>query len=120
MFGTQEHAGSCVFFDAVVSDLPPEGTLFNPEVMTPHFRSYYEAGGRENAAPHDADNPNPITFLTVSIGTCFGFAVGSRHDTDPDGVLRKKARQLLKESLTTYGIGAKTSAGYGLFQEIKR
>jgi len=115
LFGKQEEAGQCVFYDAVIQDLPSDRPLFVLDVMTPHFRQYYESNGA--TAPHDADNPNPITYITVNAGIMFAFAVGSRRTARqaPTG----DALYLLDQALREWGIGAKTAAGYGLFKRVK-
>ncbi|GIL14466.1 MAG: hypothetical protein BroJett038_31860 [Chloroflexota bacterium] len=115
LFGTQEEAGQCVFYDAVIRDVPPNIPLFAIEVMTPHFRQYYESGGKE--APHDADDPNPITYIAVNAGIAFAFAIGRRHGTANSPLV--DARDLLRQALSLMGIGAKTAAGYGVFYNPK-
>lgn len=114
VFGSQEAAGECVFHDAVVSRLPA-GEVFAVDVMTPHFSKYYTSSGGE--APHDADNPIPVSFLTVSAGTRFGFAIGARHNAG-DADLIRTAAQWLASALDELGIGAKTAAGYGAFKLV--
>jgi len=115
IFGSQEASGECVFHDAVISRLPKE-TLFSVDVMTPHFKDYYTSSGTK--PPHDGDNPNPVSFLTVSTGTHFGFAVGQRHGlSDPDQMLT--AARWLASALDEMGIGAKTAAGYGAFKLVE-
>lgn len=111
LFGTQSVAGQCVFYDAVVREIPADTPLFAVEVMTPHFRKYYESSGKD--APNDADNPNPITYIAVNTGITFRFAVGLRKNAPPDTPLGD-ARTLLQEALQVMGIGAKTAAGYGV------
>lgn len=119
-FGSQEQGGACIFYDAVVDELPDDGrTLFEADVMTPHFVEYYTSSGEQ--PPHDAGNPNPITFMTVAAGTTFAFAVGLRPGGDPvarDQAIqaREQAVQWLQTALQELGIGAKTAAGYGVFR----
>lgn len=121
LFGTQGEAGQCVFCDAVVRRVPENISLFAVEVMTPHFRTYYEANGnfnsRENKAPHDADDPNPITYIAVNVGITFAFAIGKRHGIATSPLV--DARDLLRLALGEMGIGAKTAAGYGVFYDPK-
>lgn len=111
MFGLQGEAGTCVFYDAVLSE-PPQGQLFTVDVMTPHFVKYYREGGKQ--APDDGDGPNPVSYLTVSEGTRFAFAIGKRRTTDK--LHLADARDLLREALNWLGVGAKTAAGYGVFE----
>ncbi len=114
-FGSQEAGGACIFYDAVVARLSDQGTLFEADVMTPHFGDYYTSGGEQ--PPHDADSPNPITFVTVAAGTTFAFAVGLRPNGDP--AVGDQAVRWLQAALGELGIGAKTAAGYGVFEVLK-
>lgn len=114
-FGSLQAGGECIFHDAVVSALPKEDALFAVDVMTPHFAKYYSSSG--GAAPDDADNPIPVSFLTVSAGTRFGFAVSKRPGAGDDNLVRTAA-QWLAAALDELGIGAKTAAGYGAFKLV--
>src|SRR6266567_6768824 len=59
IFGSQEHAGTVIFFDA----MPRNGvTNFVLDIMNPHYPEYY-AG---NKPPTNDQNPVPVTFLTVT------------------------------------------------------
>src|SRR5690606_20321350 len=51
--------------------------------------------------------PTPIAFLTVRPGACFLFALSGPADCT------ELAAQLLREALEKWGVGGKTSAGYG-------
>lgn len=116
IFGSQEEAGLCVFHEGIVSKFSESGYLFDVDVMTPHYRQYYESDGKK--PPVDDDSPNPINFITVSAGTTFAFAVGlsprAIHFKATEG-LEKWAADQLKEALNHLGIGAKTATGYGVF-----
>lgn len=103
VFGTQKKQGKVIFMDAY-----PVGEInLKIDIMNPHYQDYYS----ENKPPADWQNPNPIKFLTIE-KTKFQFYLISRKPT-----LLDKAEEILKESLKEYGIGAKTSLGYGLFEE---
>lgn len=119
IFGSTDNGGACIFYDAVVSALPVSGTLFEVDVMTPHFVKYYNSAnaGKTIEPPSDDDSPNPINFLTVAAGTHFAFAVGLRRGFDP--LLAEKAATWLKAALWEMGIGAKTAVGYGVFEKAK-
>jgi CRISPR-associated protein Cmr6 len=110
IFGTTKRAGAVVFFDAIPVN-PPQ---LEPDVMTPHFSDYYQDG---NKPPADWYNPKPVPFLTVGKDTRFRFAVGWRGEKD--GEAHQQARRWLEEGLQELGIGAKTAAGYGYFEEVK-
>jgi len=120
MFGSQEDSGDCIFYNAVVARLPGKA-LFELDVMTPHFKDYYDdvnSGSPQfNQYPHDGLNPVPIGFVTVPAGTTFAFAVGLRPGGDRKGA--KQAVAWLKEALHELGVGAKTAAGYGVFEALE-
>lgn len=110
LFGWRGGAGRAVFFDGVPARVP----AIAPEVMTPHFKGYYAEG----SPPDDADSPNPISLLAVARGTPFYFAVAPRLGPQDNG-LRDKAILWLVKGLEELGLGGKTAAGYGFFQESK-
>lgn len=124
-FGSTAQAGVCIFYEAVLSDLP-RGQLFVIDVMTPHYPDYYSSEGA--TPPSDDQGPNPIQFLTVAEGTRFQFAIGLRrsalsildqHNVNRDN-FAEKLKDWLKTGLSEMGLGAKTHAGYGLFRILKK
>ncbi|MBE2183846.1 MAG: type III-B CRISPR module RAMP protein Cmr6 [Anaerolineae bacterium] len=116
LFGTQGQAGNCVFYDAIIDEIPGNQRLFVAEVMTPHFGEYYKSSGKE--APNDADKPIPVTYLAVNAGIAFHFAIGLRKNAPPE-TPRGDARAMLYDALYYMGIGAKTAAGYGIFKPVE-
>lgn len=113
-FGSQDAGGVCVFHDSVVAELPG-GSLFEVDVMTPHFSEYY-GDKTKSKCPSDDQSPIPITFLTVAPGTTFAFAVGLRRGAGAeDDQTAQQAAAWLTAGLQELGIGSKTSAGYGAF-----
>lgn len=111
-FGSQENAGQCIFYDAIVSNVRLNAPIVTLDVMTPHFVKYYTNGGRQ--APDDSDQPNPVNYLTVTEGTSFAFAVGARTGFVDNGTTQQAAKWLW-QALQEMGIGAKTAQGYGVF-----
>jgi CRISPR type III-B/RAMP module RAMP protein Cmr6 len=106
IFGSQKRAGTVIFFDA----MPINGkTAFALDIMNPHYPEYY-AG---NKPPTNDQSPVPVTFLTVT-DTSFMFALALRDSRYPDDI--KLAQEWLQTALQKYGIGGKTSAGYGYFR----
>jgi len=103
IFGTQENQGNIIFLDAY----PVDKINLKIDVMTPHYPDYYSKG----IEPADWQSPNPIKFLTVE-KTAFQFYLACRKENE---ALLEKALRWLKESLSHFGIGAKTSIGYGYF-----
>lgn len=101
--------GSVVFFDA----LPVKPVKLKADVMTPHYQGYYQKNG---GPPADWYSPVPISFLTVSGGQSFAFAIAPRRSgNESDKSDMEKAVKWLEEALASIGAGAKTSIGYGRF-----
>ncbi len=109
IFGSQEHAGMVIFFDA----MPVDGkAAFVLDIMNSHYPNYYG----EKKLPTNDQNPNPVTFLTVT-NTTFMFALAPRYSGAKEDV--ELAKGWLQTALEKYGIGGKTSAGYGYFKDIR-
>lgn len=141
-FGSQDAGGICIFYDSVVSGSDTiVVNLFEADVMTGHFPKYYNDMNRisENEkraqksktadnhqgphAPSDDQSPNPITFLTVAPKTTFAFAIGLRHSvekTAKDEQALRQAAEWLRAALENFGVGAKTAAGYGWFENYQK
>ncbi len=112
----QGQAGQVTFYDAL-----PLGGKFELglDVLTPHYPDYYGKKG----PPGEWQDPVPHTFLTV-VKTEFVFHLGLSFLPQEERALTIEQRQdelvwlydALKRALTRYGIGAKTSAGYGRFK----
>jgi len=109
IFGSQDKKGEVIFFDALpIIDEKEQRDFIVLDVMNIHYGDYYQKG----EIPGDWMNPNPVFFLTVE-GVKFIFTIVSK-----DEKLKEKAIELLKEAVSTMGIGAKTSAGYGYFENL--
>ncbi|MEM3366429.1 MAG: type III-B CRISPR module RAMP protein Cmr6 [Candidatus Methanomethyliaceae archaeon] len=108
IFGNQESSGKVIFFDALPI-IESEKDFLVLDIMNVHYPDYYQ----NEKEPGDWMNPNPIFFLAVE-GLKYRFTVASK-----DRKLVENALELLKIALREIGIGAKTSAGYGYFEEIK-
>ena len=112
IFGSAQTSGTVVFFDA----MPLEGRFtLALDIMNVHYPEYYNA----KKLPTNDQRPNPVTFLTVS-NTVFVFALAARN---PEQLEHSNdvitATKWLQEALQEYGIGGKTSAGYGYFTLLK-
>ncbi|WP_457548552.1 type III-B CRISPR module RAMP protein Cmr6 [Archaeoglobus sp.] len=119
IFGTQSYEGSIIFFDAFPTpDQLKDKPILELDVMNPHYQPYYSASERElqtnvEKAPGDWHSPVPIFFLTVPKGIEFQFAIAPRNE---EGIeFLDKAKDLLISALKEFGVGAKTSLGYGRF-----
>lgn len=111
IFGTQKKQGAITFCDA----WPVPWTnqqLITRDIMTPHYGKYY----RGEALPADNDSPNPISILAVKEGIKFRFCLRAKTGSC---VVLNQAKALLKKSLTTAGVGAKTGSSYGYFKEAR-
>lgn len=118
IFGTQKYEGTIIFFDALPNPESLDAVL-ELDIMNPHYQPYYSASDNElrtnpEKAPGDWHQPNPIFFLTVPEGIKFQFAIAPRND-DGNGLI-DKAKAILRSALTEFGVGAKTSLGYGRFE----
>ncbi|MDR7420419.1 MAG: type III-B CRISPR module RAMP protein Cmr6 [Armatimonadota bacterium] len=105
-FDAGASAGLVTFHDALyVPGSVPEDKPFAADVLTVHQKGYYDPSG--GSWPNDYDSPNPVAFLTVRPGVRFLLALSGPPDwTD-------LAEQLLRDALEKWGVGGKTSAGYG-------
>jgi CRISPR-associated protein Cmr6 len=107
LFGTTDDCGCIVFHDAwFVPDL--ESNPLKLDVMTPHHPKWFDG----SEPPTDFDSPIPVPFLSVSGG--FRVAVtwhGPEHQEANNWT--DLAFSLLKEALSEWGIGGKTTSGYG-------
>jgi|GEM_PF-298652 len=110
--GISAHRGEVVFHDAFGFDENWEPPRLEVDVLTCHYPKYYQSG----AAPGDWMSPKPVTFLTIAAGTRFRFRVTPAHAGVPAERV-EAAKRLLLGGLTWLGAGAKTSAGYGAFED---
>jgi CRISPR-associated protein Cmr6 len=108
LFGTTEDAGHITFGDAWITPDSLRGSLVR-DVMTPHHAQYYMGKGTE--APTDFDEPTPVPFLSVH--GRFRVAVECDVPDEEGGKWRGLALRLLTDALAHWGVGGKTSSGYG-------
>jgi CRISPR/Cas system CMR subunit Cmr6 (Cas7 group RAMP superfamily) len=97
----------------------PELGKLELDVVTCHHSDYYgrkEVKRGELVMPIALDSEQrilPIVFPAIAPGHVFTFAVLRLHNCPPSR--QDRARAWLANSLTTFGLGAKTAAGYGWF-----
>lgn len=106
LFGTTDDSGCITFHDSwLTPDSPRPLTL---DVMTPHHPKWLDG----SVPPSDFDSPTPVPFLSVT--GSFRVAV-SWHGPSSDRARdwTKLARSLLCDALKEWGIGGKTTSGYG-------
>ncbi len=115
LFGANNNAGFVDFEDAWIlpDSLVANGIVL--DVMTPHHPDYYEG---KSAPPSDQDDPRPLPFLAAT--GSFSFAVHCDVTGDNSDKWCEYAANLLQGALTqfTWGVGAKTRQGYGLFRPL--
>jgi CRISPR-associated protein Cmr6 len=112
LFGTTDEAGHVTFHDAWIEPacLESETEGLVPDIMTPHHEDYY---GGKRRLPTDFDDPVPIPFLSVR-GT-FHFALSVDDPSELGSRWLDAAWIILTEALQEWGVGGKTSSGYGRF-----
>lgn len=105
-------------------EVPQLGKL-ELDVVTCHHGKYYaepdraknprewEEWNRKWGAALDTEEPVPVVFPTVASGHVFAFALAILRGGDE--ALLGHARAWLVCGLQTFGVGAKTNAGYGWF-----
>ncbi len=98
--------GNVFFMDA----LPTQFPKLELDIMNPHYGEYY----RGEKPPADYLNPVPVTFLAITAGQKFSFALYSR-----DEKLLAKAKEWLVGGLSDLGAGGKTNVGYGYFKDVQ-
>ncbi|MDC0994071.1 type III-B CRISPR module RAMP protein Cmr6 [bacterium] len=121
VFGSTSEAGCIDFHDGWLE--PGSKCILVEDVMTPHHSSYYGAAeDDDNHPPADWDSPIPIQYLTANKKLKFRFFLGcALHAGDEQQRKCIKAwldivQALLDAALKEWGLGAKTSSGYGVMR----
>lgn len=105
-FDAGASAGLVTFHDALyVPTGRGDDRPFAVDVLTVHQKGYYDSSG--GSWPNDYDSTNPVVFLTVRPGVRLLFALSGPADWT------ELAERLLCDALEKWGVGGKTSAGYG-------
>ena len=106
------NTGVIVFHDA----WPEKWPSLLVDIVNNHHSAYYQS--QEDSPPGDWDSPIPVYFLAVHAGQTFSFGLSKRRwASDEDDESLTLAREWLDGALTHLGVGAKTAAGYGRFEE---
>lgn len=118
IFGVADDGGVIIFHDAwITPDSLGTGALVR-DIMTPHHPDW-QVEGVEGTAPTDFDSPIPVNCLSVSGG--FRFAISWSSPTADGAESREKwltlVGELIEEAVSDWGIGGKTSSGYGRMAE---
>jgi CRISPR type III-B/RAMP module RAMP protein Cmr6 len=108
IFGTSEDSGHIIFHDAWITPETMANSLHD-DVMTPHHSDYYSSNN--DIPPTDFDKPIPVTFLSI-VGD-FHIMVSCDVSGEQGQAWADRVFELLSEALKEWGIGGKTSSGYG-------
>ena len=96
--------------DRLAHSLPEVGKL-ELEVVTCHHPEYYD---RKMEVALDTEDPVPVLFPAVAAGHIFAFGLLPLRRGSQTTTLHF-VRCCLSAGLSTFGLGAKTAAGYGWF-----
>ncbi len=107
VFGSNDEDGVDIFFDAVVRHGDEKGRVMGFDAITPHGEDLTK-------------NPIPIKILKVLPEVVFEFSFRLQDSVIGDKkVTKEQKKELFKEILCCFGIGAKTNVGYGVLEEYK-
>lgn len=111
LFGATDESGYVIFHDAwLVPDSDKEPLKL--DVMTPHHSGWNDIKNPE--PPTDFDSPVPVPFLSVTGTFCVAVSWhGPAHNQALNWT--ELALALLRDALFDWGVGGKTSSGYGRF-----
>lgn len=111
--------GHLVIYDALW--VPGNETQRIPlarDILTVHQKAYYRTTAPEKY-PNDYDDPNPVSFISVGPGARFMMSfmlIWTEKDrtyyAERETII-KRVERYLDEALGQWGIGGKTSSGYG-------
>jgi CRISPR-associated protein Cmr6 len=108
LFGNTDDSGCMIFHDAWLT--PNSSSPLCLDVMTPHHPGWMDG----LVAPSDFDSPNPVPFLSVAGQFLFAISwCGPPIERSTNWT--KLVCSLLLGALAEWGIGGKTSSGYGRF-----
>ncbi|MGH2533307.1 MAG: type III-B CRISPR module RAMP protein Cmr6 [Thermomicrobiales bacterium] len=109
LFGAHESAAYLTYFDAWY--IPGSAQADHPlcrDVITVHHPRYYNAREPDRRAPWDLDDPTPVPFLSAT-----GRYLVTVRGPDQDRRWAEEALKVITRALADWGIGGKTSSGYG-------
>lgn len=107
LFGSQDGVGNVQFWNGFPMDVPK----LKIDIMNNHFQDYYS---KMVDFPSDDMAPNPVPFIVIDSGSVFYFPIvaGSQINLE-------KAVEFLKTALSNWGVGAKSSVGYGILTALE-
>lgn len=108
--GLPDFAGTIAFLPAYPWEKDPGIDL---DVVTCHHGEYYRGNPAYANAP-DTEEPVPVIFPAIAPGQTWAFLLHPTVRAESNHLAL--ARRWLALALETFGIGAKTNAGYGWFE----
>jgi CRISPR-associated protein Cmr6 len=110
-FGATDDGGVITFHDAWISPDSLKNGALRLDVMTPHHPKWQT----NEAPPTDFDSPVPVSFLSVAGTFQVRLSWSGPAGTPPERARdwTHRALRLLREALAEWGVGGKTSSGYG-------
>jgi len=107
LFGEPDTASYLTWHDAwyIPGSAPGDRPLVL-DVLTPHHQHYYAGSATTRAWPRDFDAPTPVHFLSAR-GSFLVVVSG------PNQPWAERGMELLARALAEWGVGGKTSSGYG-------
>lgn len=111
LFGSTDDGGVITFHDAWVTPASLRDGSLRLDVMTPHHPRWQT----NDAAPTDFDSPVPVSFLSADGTFVVRLSWSGPAATPPEQAesWTMLATTLLLEALAEWGVGGKTSSGYG-------
>jgi CRISPR-associated protein Cmr6 len=111
LFGNTDDSGCITFHDAWLTPDSPAPLVL--DVMTPHHPKWVDGA----VPPTDFDSPVPVPFVSAS-GT-FRIAVSwTGPESEKAANWTELVFALLNQALNEWGVGGKTSSGYGRLAEV--
>jgi CRISPR type III-B/RAMP module RAMP protein Cmr6 len=108
--------GAVAFLPAYPADpqkMPPNELEL--DVLTPHHKEYY--GSEKLTVALDNENPVPVYFPAIAAGLAYRFTLVPLIPSQDSNLVRWAALWL-STGIQVLGLGAKTAAGYGWFQDL--
>lgn len=111
LFGATDDSGAITFHDAWITPTSLEEGALRLDVMTPHHPNWQT----NEALPTDFDSPRPVSYLSVAgtFAVQLSWSGPTAVPLDQAEAWATLAMTLLKEVLAEWGVGGKTSSGYG-------
>lgn len=112
LFGTTDDSGCLIFHDGWFVP-ESESEPLQLDVMTPHHPQWLEGV----VPPTDFDSPTPVPFLSVVGAFRVAISWHGPEDYEKSVAWTELALELLLIALADWGLGGKTSSGYGRMKE---